>query len=224
MSLKILTTMDNQTLFEIIGYLASAIIAISLLMKSLIRLRILNAVGSLVFVIYGILIKAYPVAVMNAVIVIINIYYLVQMLNRNEYFSIMEVSPDSEYLSHFINFHLDDIRHFFPEFSYKSNKSYLVFFVLRNTISAGLVILDKYDDKGSVLLDYALKDFRDFKIGSFIFDDNANILINHGIKYLEAESVVENHIRYLKQMGFVRKDENLYIKKLPSQYIQDADI
>jgi hypothetical protein len=39
--------MDNQTIFEIIGYLASTIIAISLLMKSLIRLRIVNGIGAL---------------------------------------------------------------------------------------------------------------------------------------------------------------------------------
>ena len=42
-------TMDNQTLFEIIGYLASIIIAISLLMKSLIRLRIINGIGALTY-------------------------------------------------------------------------------------------------------------------------------------------------------------------------------
>jgi hypothetical protein len=43
--------MDNQTIFAIIGYIASIILAISLLMKSLIRLRVLNGIGALIYLI-----------------------------------------------------------------------------------------------------------------------------------------------------------------------------
>ena len=216
--------MDNQIIFEIIGYLASTIIAISLLMKSLIRLRIINGIGALVFVIYGLLIEAYPVAVLNGIIVVIDIYYLLQMVKRSEYFSIMKVGSSSEYLDYFIEFHLEDIKNFFPNFSFKPEKTDFIFFVLRNTIPAGLVILEKIDDKGKILLDYALKDYRDFKIGSFIFEDNADILLNRGIEYLEAESFVKKHTRYLKQMGFVMHENNKFIKELQSHYIQEKSL
>jgi len=64
--------MDNQTIFDIIGYIASIILAISLLMKSLIRLRVLNGIGALIYIIYGILIEAYPVAVLNGIIFFID--------------------------------------------------------------------------------------------------------------------------------------------------------
>jgi len=216
--------MNNQTFFELIGYLASSIIAISLLMKSLIRLRIINGIGALVFVIYGFLIKAYPVAILNGVIVIIDIYYLIQMMNRKDYFSLMKVAPKSEYLTYFVDFHLDDIQNFFPNFSYIPNKSDLAYFILRNTVPAGLVVLRKIGNKAEVLLDYALKDYRDFKIGNFIFDDNADILLNHGINYLEADSVVPGHKRYLHQMGFVEENENRYVRELKSRYIRDEEI
>jgi len=216
--------MDNQTLFEIIGYLASIIIAISLLMKSLIRLRIINGIGALVFVVYGILINAYPVAVMNAIIFVIDIYFLLQMLKRNDYFTIMEISPNSTYLTYFLNFHHEDIQNFFPDFTYHPEESDLAFFVLRNTIPAGLVIIRKMGNNGKVLLDYALKDYRDFKIGSFIFDDNADQLINRGIDYLETQSQIPSHIRYLRQMEFKQKEDNRFIKQLSSHFIRDKKI
>jgi uncharacterized protein with PQ loop repeat len=106
-----------QFILELIGYAASLLIAISLMMNSLLRLRILNGIGALVFVIYGILIKAYPVAFLNGLIVIIDVYYLSQMLRRRDYFTIMEVNSDSTYLKFFLNFHLNDINKFIPSFS-----------------------------------------------------------------------------------------------------------
>ncbi len=216
--------MDNQKLFEIIGYLASIVIAISLLMKSLIRLRVINGIGALVFVVYGILIQAYPVAVLNGIIVVIDIYYLLQMLKRSDYFTLMEVSPKSTYLTFFLKFHHEDIRNFFPEFTYQPNESDLVFFVLRNTIPAGLVVIRKIGNKGEVLLDYALQDYRDFKIGSFIFDDNADLLMSHGIDYLETQSQIPSHIRYLRQMGFKQKEDGRFLKQLSSHVIRDKKI
>ena len=64
---------------ELIGYLGSILVAISLMMRSLLRLRIINLVGALFFTIYGILLDAYPVAFLNGLIVCIDLYYLIQM-------------------------------------------------------------------------------------------------------------------------------------------------
>jgi hypothetical protein len=216
--------MTNQAIFEIIGYLASTIIAISLLMKSLIRLRVLNGIGALVFVIYGILIKAYPVAFLNAIIVLIDIVFLIKMLRREDYFSLMEIDPNSAYLNHFINFNLDDIRNFFPDFVYQPDQGHLAFFVLRNSIPAGLVILKKLNGKAEVILDYALRDYRDFKIGSFIFDDKSAVLINKGIQVLTAHSTIPGHVRYLRQMGFFQQNEDFFIKELSQNTIKDTSL
>lgn len=216
--------MNSQTLFEIIGYTASVLIAISLMMKSLIRLRIINGIGALVFVVYGFLIKAYPIAFLNALIVVIDLYYLLKMLQRSEYFSLMEVTPDSTYLHFFLDFHYEDIRKFFPSFSYQGQPEDLTCFILRDTIPAGLIIIRPIGNKGSVLLDYALPDYRDFKIGSFIFDDNADILRTQGIDTLEARSEVLEHERYLRQVGFKKIQDGLYQRKLDPHFIQDKEI
>lgn len=65
--------------YELVGYTASFIVLVSLLMPSLWRLRILNLVGALTFVGYGILIGAAPVAVVNFLIAVIDVYYLLRM-------------------------------------------------------------------------------------------------------------------------------------------------
>lgn len=63
-------------------------------MKSLIRLRIINGLGGLIFIVYGIVMKAYyPVAILKGVIVIIDLYFLITMLKRKDYFTLMKITP-----------------------------------------------------------------------------------------------------------------------------------
>lgn len=64
------------SLTECIGYLASFFVALSFLMKNILKLRIVNSLGCIFFIIYGILIDSLPVIITNAVIVSVNFYYL----------------------------------------------------------------------------------------------------------------------------------------------------
>lgn len=64
---------------EWIGYLASIFIVISLMMTSVVKLRIINTVGCILFVIYGVIVGAYPVVISNSIIVFINLYRLYQV-------------------------------------------------------------------------------------------------------------------------------------------------
>lgn len=216
--------MNNQLIYEIIGYAASLLIAISLMMKSLIKLRIINGLGGLIFVVYGILIKAYPVAILNGLVVIIDLYYLIKMLKRQDYFTLMKITPRSNYLQYFLNFHSADIQRFFPNFDYDPQPDDLVFFILRDTVPAGAVIMRKHQDCGKILVDYALNDYRDFKIGGFLFDDNADTLINLGIQTLEATGYMPEHINYLVEMGFNHIEGDLYRRELHPHFISDKKI
>ena len=71
--------MISDTTIEIIGYLASIIIVVSMLMSSIIKLRWYNLIGALLFSIYGFLIGALPVGIINAFITLIDIYYIHKM-------------------------------------------------------------------------------------------------------------------------------------------------
>ncbi|MAT96842.1 MAG: hypothetical protein CL608_06840 [Anaerolineaceae bacterium] len=72
--------MDAIMSFETLGYLASIFVAVSLMMRSLTKLRVINLIGALLFTAYGLIIAAYPVAVVNGFIVLVNLYYLQQSL------------------------------------------------------------------------------------------------------------------------------------------------
>ena len=61
---------------EWVGYLAMTVLLVSFMMKNVIKLRIINSVGCLFFVIYGLLISQYPIVITNAAIILINFYYL----------------------------------------------------------------------------------------------------------------------------------------------------
>ncbi|WP_420630531.1 hypothetical protein [Candidatus Leptofilum sp.] len=74
--------MEALLSFEMLGYLASVFVAVSLMMRSLVKLRVINLVGALLFTAYGLMIAAYPVAVVNGFIVLVNIYYLQQSYRR----------------------------------------------------------------------------------------------------------------------------------------------
>lgn len=64
---------------EYVGYAASILIGLSMFMKNIVKLRFINLVGCLLFAFYGFTIKAYPVAIVNTVIVFTNIYYLYKL-------------------------------------------------------------------------------------------------------------------------------------------------
>lgn len=67
---------ENVNLIELFGYFASIIVAISFLMKYINKLRLVNTLGAICFVIYSVVIKAWPVALINIFVICVNIYHL----------------------------------------------------------------------------------------------------------------------------------------------------
>ena len=67
---------------EWIGYAASFFLLLSFMMRNITTLRYINSLGCLLFVAYGFLLDAWPVAVTNGAIVLINAYYL--FINRKD--------------------------------------------------------------------------------------------------------------------------------------------
>ncbi|MBN1988903.1 MAG: YgjV family protein [Bacteroidales bacterium] len=191
------------SLLEWLGYLASVLVAISLLMSSIVKLRWLNLVGSAVFSTYGFLIGALPVGFMNAFIVLINVYYLYKIYHREEYFRIQLVNATDGYLKAFITFYHDEITRFFPHFKKDDDKADMLFFVTRNMAVAGLFMGQKLSaDTVEVIVDFAIPEYRDLKLGQFIFTENPDVFTGMGIKKLVCNTSSEQHINYLKKVGF----------------------
>ena len=58
---------------EIIGIIATTLIAMSFLSNNLKTIRILNTIGSIMMIIYGYLLNAYSTIILNIIVILINI-------------------------------------------------------------------------------------------------------------------------------------------------------
>ena len=68
---------------ELFGYLGTALVLLSMMMTSLVRLRWLNFAGSVVSMIYAFICATWPVFVLNLCLAVINIVQLIR-LGRNK--------------------------------------------------------------------------------------------------------------------------------------------
>ena len=69
---------------EWVGYLASLVLIISFLMKNVSTLRIINSMGAILFIFYGVMLAiSWPIIITNGFILLANIYYLSR--NRNNF-------------------------------------------------------------------------------------------------------------------------------------------
>lgn len=66
-------------MYEPIGVLASVIVLLSFVMNGESRIRIINIVGALLFVIYGVLINAFSVWFLNGTLLLVHIQKLIKL-------------------------------------------------------------------------------------------------------------------------------------------------
>lgn len=215
--------MELATIYEIIGYIASALVAISLMMSSILRLRIINLIGAAFFTLYGLLIGAYPVAAVNAIIVIIDLYYLHEIYTAKEYFTLLEVQPDSSYLAKFLSYYKQEIDKYIPNYSFSvpTENRLLVLFILRNMVPAGLFIGEfQGQNQLFVKLDFVIPGYRDFKIAEFLYTKQADIFRAQGVQKIYSRPESKAHVAYLKRMGFTpqpnssENQEQLYYRTI----------
>ena len=203
---------------EIVGYTGSVLIALSLMMKNIVRLRKVNLFGASTFAIYGLLVNAYPVLVLNSFIVLVDLYYLIDIYRRKDAFSLMPVlDPNHPYLNKFLDFYSDDINKFSPEFNKHKIQEANYYFILRNLVPVGIFIYKLRSlNEAEILLDYAIPDYRDLKNAKYLYYAASEFLKEKGIKNLIAISEVNKHRNYLKRVGFKEDTEkkNIFRKQL----------
>ncbi len=200
----------NIPLLEWIGYIASVVVAISLTMSSIIRLRWLNLAGSAVFSFYGFAIGSLPVGLLNLFIVFVNIYYLFSIYSRKDAFKLIAIQHDNPYLKYFMDYYHDEIIKFFPDFD--ERKKYILekrehplsLLVLRNAAVAGIFLGHINNDEMQVDLDFVIPEYRDMKPGHFLFKKNAGYFKSMGVQRIVSPAKNKKHADYLRHMGFVK--------------------
>lgn len=195
----------NIDIVEWIGFGASFMVLISLIMSSIIKLRWINLIGSLVFSIYGLLINSYPVTIMNLGIVFINIYYLFKIYSNkreSDYFKILEIAYKDNYFDYFTDYYASSIKDFQDSDIKLENKD-LSFFILRNLVPAGLFLAREYDTSTLLIdLDFVIPEYRDFKVAEFLYSLKKDFFIDKGYTRLMTYSNSLDHTKYLLKMGF----------------------
>jgi len=67
---------------ETIGYAASIFVILSLMMTKIVRLRLVNLLGALCFVLYGLFLPALPIVLTNAAIIVVNVVQLIKLRKK----------------------------------------------------------------------------------------------------------------------------------------------
>lgn len=196
-------------ILEWIGYTGSVLVAISLTMSSILKLRWINMIGAAIFTVYGFLISAYPVAYLNLFIVLTNIYYLFKIYNRKEVFKIIYSDFEDSLVKYFIDFYKKDIEGIFGNFHKQERDTSLeesdtlTFLLLRDAHVAGIVFGTISDGELDIHLDYVLPQYRDLKPGDFVYKKNVKMFSERGIKSLVCKTNDKKHQQYLTKMGFL---------------------
>lgn len=198
-----------------LGYVASAVIALSMTMNSIVKFRWINLVGASAFATYGLLIGAFPVMVLNGFIVSVDIYYLLKIYTKSHLFDTLEIRGDNKYLLKFLTYHNDEIQKFFPGFVYKPEMNTVSFFVLRNMAVAGIFLAHRENDNVlKVGLDYVIPEYRDYKNGKYVYHHLKENFIKEGFKEVVSDGGTTKHIKYLIRFGFRENNEGLFVKQL----------
>lgn len=200
--------MDTTFVLEVVGYIASVLVAVSLMMTSIIKLRIINLLGAICFVVYGMLISAYPVALVNFIIVIINIVNLKKIYSQKEYFEILDLPADSKFLQYFLTNYKEEIGKYIPEFDFEIDENSSIYIIMRDATPAGAFIGEQDKDKFFVKLDFVIPGYRDFKIARMLFHEKRGLFIENGINRIVSNPTTEVHSDYLKKIGFVKENDS----------------
>lgn len=198
-----------MTMIDILGYTASILILISLIMSSTKKLRWINLFGSLTFVVYALLIQTYPVAVLNLFTAVANVYYLYRIYTSQAYFNILKIQKNNEYIDYFIEHNQKDLSRFYPSMNIDFRDADYSFYILRDIMPVGVFVANRLDQTTlKVELDYVIPSYRDFKAGKYIYDKNKNLFLAKGYEKLITYSDNEKHDQYLIKMGFDKVEEN----------------
>ena len=132
--------MNSAMALELVGYLGSVLVLISMLMTSVVRLRVINLIGSAVFTAYAILIRSYPTAFLNGCLVGVNIYQLLRLRRAaGKSYEIQAVAP---------------------------GEGFAVFY---DDQAAGVLLGQRKGESFEILLDYSTPSFRDCSLGEYLY-------------------------------------------------------
>lgn len=208
-----------QQITPYFGYLASLCLIIALLVSNDLKFRWFNTLGNVFFIIYAVVLNAIPVLITNLILLGINAYYLIKVYRRQENFDMLSFRGDEQMAQKFIQFYQKDIAGYFPSFNATALQDNFNFVVTRDLVIANMFSAKVLANGDAVVaLNYTLQKYRDYKVGTYIFEKERDFLIANGVKRIVYTGVAnKNHKKFLGVMGFEEKvvdGRNCYVKAI----------
>jgi len=199
---------------ELVGYLASALVVASLAMTSVVRLRIVSLVGSVVFVAYGLLLPSIPIIITNAAVAGLNIWFLRKEFAPHRDLGAVPIAPDAPFLLDFLNSHRTDIARFHPDFRDPGPDDF-VRLLTRDGLPAGAVVGTPDGETLHLRLDYVMTAFRDSRIGAWLYGPGSDVFTKAGFTTIAVEPESDAVRTYLERSGFTAEDGRLVLRLHP---------
>lgn len=193
---------------ELVGYLASALVVASLAMTSVVRLRTVSLIGSLVFVAYGALLPSIPIIITNAAVAGLNIWFLRKEFGAHRDLGAVPIEPRAPFLVDFLSSHTDDIASFHPKFRLPEAGDFALV-LTRDGLPAGALVGRPDADTLQLQLDYVMSAYRDSRIGDWLYGPGAKALTDAGFSRVAAQPESAALRTYLLRVGFTETDAGL---------------
>jgi hypothetical protein len=199
---------------DLIGWAGSALLVWSLLQTRILRLRVINLIGSLVLIFFNGALRVWPMVGLNVVLAVINVVYLRRLVSTRhdaETFTVVEVGPRDSFLAHLLRVHAADIKSFNPQFHWLGTES--AFLVMRGDDVAGAVLVqDSGHGVAQIKLDYVTQRFRDFTPGEFVYR-RSGLFLDRGFRRVVTPPGMV--APYYGRLGF-RREGDSYVLDLGS--------
>lgn len=192
---------------DVVGWGGSALLVYSLLQASVLRLRVLNAIACLLLIGFNWALSVWPMVGMNAVLVLINAFFIVTMLRERHdesAFEVLEVAPADEYLRHVVRVHAADIVKFNPSFVHDPSVTDGAFLVQKGDETVGVVLWREDGQTANVLLDYVTPRYRDYSPGEFVWR-RSGLLTGRGLRRVVTPPGMVSP--YYERLGFRRVED-----------------
>ena len=70
-------------MIEVLGTLASVVVLISFTQNKEVTIRLINIIGSIMFVVYGLLLNAWSIVLLDGALIILHIYKLIKLKHKH---------------------------------------------------------------------------------------------------------------------------------------------
>ena len=191
---------------EAFGYLGTALVLTSMMMTSVNKLRIVNMAGSVVSMIYAALCNTWPVALLNLGLFTINAVQLSRLHKHKTSFKVVETNVNDSNVKYFLEYYLNDIKVYFPDFDSSACENMKTFVVYEGAEAIGILVGKQNGNEIDIVLDYVSTKYRDRSVAKFLFGH----LKDYGIENLSAMSTsVKKHNEYLLAMDFMAEGERM---------------